>query len=102
MAIINATAYALFVICIEKSGPLFASQVGYIVTLAGVFWGIVIFNESHSIWVWVSLVTMLIGLMLVSPKKHNQYGLADLVGLAPGDAMMRFKSRATILSGKLI
>ena len=77
MAVINATAYALFVICIEKSGPLFASQVGYIVTLAGVFWGIIIFNESHSIWVWVSLVTMLIGLMLVSPKKDNKYSVAD-------------------------
>jgi drug/metabolite transporter (DMT)-like permease len=62
---------------IEKSGPLFASQVGYIVTLAGVFWGIIIFNESHSIWVWVSLVTMLIGLVLVSPKKDNKYSVAD-------------------------
>ena len=77
MAIINATAYALFVICIEKYGPLFASQVGYIVTLAGVFWGIAIFNESHSIWVWASLVTMLIGLILVSPNKQNQYKVAD-------------------------
>ena len=72
MAIINATAYTLFVICIDKSGPLFASQVGYIVTLAGVFWGIAIFDESHSIWVWLSLATMLLGLVLVSPHKHNQ------------------------------
>ena len=70
MAVINASAYALFVICIEKSGPLFASQVGYIVTLAGVFWGLVIFDESHSIWVWLSLLLMLMGLMLVSPNKH--------------------------------
>ena len=50
---------------------------GYIVTLAGVVWGIIIFNESHSIWVWVSLVTMLIGLVLVSPKKDNTYRVAD-------------------------
>lgn len=77
MAVINASAYALFVISIEKFGPLFASQVGYIVTLAGVFWGLVIFDESHSIWVWVSLLTMLIGLMLVSPNKHNKFEGAD-------------------------
>ena len=77
MAVINASAYALFVICIEKFGPLFASQVGYIVTLAGVFWGLVIFDESHSIWVWVSLLTMLIGLMLVSPNKHNKFEGVD-------------------------
>ena len=77
MAFINATAYALFVNCIEKSGPLFASQVGYIVTLAGVFWGLVIFNERHSTWVWVSLFTVLIGLALVSPYKHNKHRVVD-------------------------
>jgi drug/metabolite transporter (DMT)-like permease len=71
LAIINATAYSAFVACIAYSGPLFASQVGYVVTLAGVFWGIAIFDESHSIWVWTSLVTMLVGLMLVSPRKHH-------------------------------
>ena len=72
MAVINASAYTFFVICIDKSGPLFASQVGYIVTLAGVFWGIAIFDESHSIWVWASLAAMLLGLILVSPHKHDQ------------------------------
>ena len=71
LAVINATAYSAFVACIAVAGPLFASQVGYIVTLAGVFWGITIFDETHSIWVWASLVTMLFGLMLVSPRKQH-------------------------------
>jgi len=71
LAVINATAYSAFVACIAVAGPLFASQVGYIVTLAGVFWGIAIFGETHSIWVWASLVTMLFGLMLVSPRKQH-------------------------------
>jgi drug/metabolite transporter (DMT)-like permease len=70
LAFINATAYAAFVACIASSGPLFASQVGYVVTLAGVLWGIAIFGETHSMWVWASLVTMLVGLMLVSPRKQ--------------------------------
>ena len=71
LAVINATAYSAFVACIAVAGPLFASQVGYVVTLAGVFWGIAIFGETHSIWVWASLVTMLFGLMLVSPRKQH-------------------------------
>ena len=71
LAVINATAYSAFVACIAVAGPLFASQVGYVVTLAGVFWGIAIFGETHSIWVWASLVTMLLGLMLVSPRKQH-------------------------------
>ena len=61
LAVINATAYSAFVACIAVAGPLFASQVGYIVTLAGVFGVIAIFDETHSIWVWASLVTMLLG-----------------------------------------
>jgi drug/metabolite transporter (DMT)-like permease len=71
LAIINATAFSVFVACIAVSGPLFASQVGYAVTLAGVFWGIALFDETHSMWVWASLVTMLVGLMLVSPRKQH-------------------------------
>ena len=71
LAIINATAFSVFVACIAVSGPLFASQVGYAVTLAGVFWGIALFGETHSMWVWASLVTMLVGLMLVSPRKQH-------------------------------
>ena len=72
LALINATAYATFVACIAMSGPLFASQVGYIVTLAGVLWGMALFGETHSIWVWASLITMLIGLMLVTPRKPQK------------------------------
>jgi drug/metabolite transporter (DMT)-like permease len=59
---------------IDRAGPLFASQVGYVVTLAGVFWGMLLFGESHSAWVWVSLVTMLAGLALVTPRKIGETG----------------------------
>ena len=71
LGVITATAYSAFVACIAVAGPLFASQVGYVVTLAGVFWGIAIFGENHSIWVWASLVTMLFGLVLVSPRRQH-------------------------------
>jgi len=72
LAIINVTAYTLFIFTISQSGPLFASQVGYLVTLSGIFWGILLFGENNSIWVWVSLVTMLIGLAFVSPREKNE------------------------------
>ena len=68
LALIATIAYTMFVMTIDRAGPLFASQVGYVVTLAGVFWGMFLFGESHSAWVWVSLVTMLGGLALVSPR----------------------------------
>ena len=65
LAIINATAYSLFVFTITRSGPLFASQVGYLVTLSGILWGILLFGVNNSIWIWSSLAMMLLGLALV-------------------------------------
>lgn len=38
-------------------------------------WGQVewaIFGERHSVWIWLSLVVMLIGLALVLPKRHKR------------------------------
>jgi len=35
-----------------------------------VLWGIVLFAEEHSIWVWSSVLVMLIGLVLVTPKQE--------------------------------
>ena len=66
---ITAVTYTMFVISVAKFGSVFSSQVGYLVTLTGVFWGILIFDESHSIWIWLSLGTMICGLALVNPRK---------------------------------
>ena len=52
----------------DGSGPVFASQCAYVVTLAGVLWGILIYGEAHSTWVWASLVVMIIALSLVRPR----------------------------------
>jgi hypothetical protein len=30
-----------------------------------------IFEEEHSLWVWSSLLTMLVGLILVTPREKN-------------------------------
>ena len=71
MGAISAIAYGLFIYLIAYAGPVFASQVAYLVTLFGVAWGMMIFGERHSLWIWISLVVMLIGLALVTPRKHK-------------------------------
>lgn len=68
----SGTAYAMFFYTIKNYGPVFASQCAYIVTLSGVVWGIIIFAEVHSIWVWSSVVVMMLGLALVSPDKNSE------------------------------
>ena len=71
MAAINVVCYAAFVFLVTAAGPVFASQMAYVVTLSGVAWGIVIFNEQHSAWIWASIVAMMIGLALVKPRESG-------------------------------
>ena len=71
LSIISVFAYTMFVYSVAQFGAVFASQTGYIVTLSGVFWGMYIFGEEHSTWVWAALLAMIIGLALVSPKKEE-------------------------------
>ena len=53
---------------IRRAGSVFYSTVLYLETLAGVGWGIVIFREHHTAWIWVSLLLLLAGLTLVNRR----------------------------------
>ena len=68
MTFAHIFAYTGFVWLIAHAGPVFAAQVAYIVTLTGVFLGIVVLGEVHSDWVWMSLILMMGGLALVQPR----------------------------------
>ncbi len=72
IAIGSGFAYAMFFYSIKTSGPVFASQCAYVVTISGVIWGIIIFSEQHSTWVWLSVIVMLLGLMLVNPDDEAE------------------------------
>ena len=70
LGLITVVAYTMFVMSVALFGYVFSSQVGYVVTLSGVFWGMFIFGESPSVWIWLSLSAMIIGLALVTPRKR--------------------------------
>ena len=63
-------AYFGFVWLIARAGPVFASQVGYVVTGVGVGLGMAFYGERHSLWIWLALALMMIGLTLVRPKER--------------------------------
>ncbi len=67
MGLVNVVSYAAFIYLIAIGGPVFASQMAYVVTLSGVLWGIALFSETHSAWVWAALIVMLTGVALVKP-----------------------------------
>jgi len=72
MAAINAVCFGLVIYLITYAGVVFSTQVAYLITISGVAWGIVIFDEQHSVWVWLSLACILTGLTLIRPRKHKQ------------------------------
>ena len=67
-SVLHVVTYAGYIGLVGRTGAVFASQVAYIVTLSGVFLGIMILGETHSPLVWLALGFMLIGLVLVQPR----------------------------------
>jgi drug/metabolite transporter (DMT)-like permease len=67
--VLHLIAYATFLHLIREGGPIFASQVSYPVAISGVLWGMWLFAERPSPWVWAALGLALAGLALVKPKE---------------------------------
>lgn len=82
MVAVNAFAYSVFYHLIQIAGPVFATQMSYVVTIAGVGWGIAILGEQHSLWVWGALALMLAGLAMVTPRSEG--GDAPAAGVGKG------------------
>jgi drug/metabolite transporter (DMT)-like permease len=66
---LHICAYFGFIWLIGQAGPVFASQVGYVVTGSGVVLGMIVYAERHSPWIWAALALMFAGLALVKPKR---------------------------------
>lgn len=71
MAASSVVAYALYLYMVQTAGAVFASQVGYVVTLMGVGWGMLLFREQHSLWVWAAIVLLMVGVALVQPRARR-------------------------------
>ncbi len=67
-AVLNVTAYILYVWLIHRAGPVFSSQVAYLVTGWGVLISMVFLGETYSKWVWLAMGMMLVGVALVRPR----------------------------------
>ncbi|QPH53002.1 DMT family transporter [Pontivivens ytuae] len=66
--VLHVAAYAGYIALVGWAGAVFASQVAYVVTGAGVLWSMLLLGERYSPWVWAALLLMLAGLTLVRPR----------------------------------
>ena len=71
---LHAVIYAAYVWLAFRAGAVFASQCSYIVTGAGIFWAMVILGERFPPSLWLSLVLLLSGVALVSPRERLARG----------------------------
>ena len=67
IGMINIGAYAGFLLLIGHAGPVYASQLSYVLTPAGILWGALILAESISGQILISLLLVLAGLALTKP-----------------------------------
>lgn len=77
LVVVNTVGYLMYIELVRIAGPVFAAQTGYLVTASGVLWGIAIFAERHSAWVWVALAVMFAGLFLVNPRANHLAPVRD-------------------------
>ena len=66
--LLSGTAFTILLYVIRTAGPVFASQTAYVITLAGVAWGMILFGETHSFYIWSALLLTLLGISLVRPE----------------------------------
>lgn len=64
--------YFFITLLIVWAGPVFTSQAAYIVTLSGVIWGLIIFGDVLSIWLWGAVAILMCGLSLVRPRETGR------------------------------
>ena len=72
LSMLHAVAYTGYVWLVGKAGPVFSSQVAYVVTLSAMALSAIFLGENFSPYAMVSLALMLTGLMLVQPPLKSK------------------------------
>jgi drug/metabolite transporter (DMT)-like permease len=68
-SLIHVIVYTCYVWLVGRTGPVFAVQVSYLVTIFGVFWARLILSETYAPQIWLALLVMLGGMYLVQPRR---------------------------------
>lgn len=64
--VITALAYLCFFEVQRRAGPVYLSQIGYIVTLSGLVLAAVLHGERYDLWVWGGVAVVVSGVVLTT------------------------------------
>lgn len=79
-SLIHAVTYVAYVWLVGRAGPIFAVQVGYLVTGFGVVWAMVLLGESYAPGIWAAMALILGGVALVQPRRHETLAATGGIG----------------------
>ena len=68
---LHSVLYATYVWLAARAGAVFASQTSYVVTVAGVFWAMLILGERLTSGIWIAAALMIGGVALVRPRARQ-------------------------------
>lgn len=69
---ISSIAYVIYFHIVQVAGAVYFSQVGYIVTVSGLIWGMVFFGEQHSHWIYAGTALIFAGFALVNAGRSKE------------------------------
>ena len=75
--VITWAAMFVFVKLVLTAGPVYGSQTAYVQTIAGIGISFTLLGESLSPTVWLALVAIVIGMLMVEPKREPEEQLSD-------------------------
>ena len=67
-SLIHAGVYTSFVALVARAGSVFATQVGYLTTLFGVVWAMLLLGERYGAAIWAAVALIFAGVALVRPR----------------------------------
>lgn len=77
LSVIHAAAYTGYIWLVGQAGPVFSSQVAYIVTVSAMFMSAIFLGEAYSPYTFASLALMIAGLILVQPPRRPKKHLSE-------------------------
>ncbi|MBR71376.1 MAG: hypothetical protein CMM30_00330 [Rhodospirillaceae bacterium] len=64
--LINLAIWWMFLEIVRNAGPVFFTPSNYVIVLSSIGWGVVIFGEKPSIFIWGAVIMMFAGVFLVN------------------------------------
>jgi drug/metabolite transporter (DMT)-like permease len=63
---VNGLTFLVLFEIIRLAGPVFFAQFNYVSVAAGILWALILFADVPSLWVWLALAVLAVGLVLAN------------------------------------